>query len=264
MKKKTNKKVSAGKFKNKWTVVSVLAIFVFISVIFLPASRNFVKDISSKLSTLADVLSSVLVSETNDFRSTNNENSLVENSLLMSAAQMKADDMAKKGYFSHIAPNGDKPWVWFDKVGYKYSFAGENLAVDFTESSDVTEAWINSAKHKANLLDKNFTEIGIGISKGIYEGHQTIFVVQFFGKPLANNNTEEKGTLTSNLSSETKPDTAVVAKRTLSNGEVLGEQSNNSTQENDQTKWFVISIAGILLILVIFLKVLTVKKEKRY
>ena len=183
---KFKKKLFKKNSKNIWAGISVLAILFFISSFFIPTSRDFIKNVASKVSSLADVLSSVLVVETNEYRSINNEAVLVESSLLTNAAQMKANDMALKGYFSHIGPSGEKPWFWFEKIGYKYSYAGENLAVDFTESEDVTEGWINSAKHKANLLNTNFTEIGIGVAKGMFEGHETTFVVQFFGKPFDN------------------------------------------------------------------------------
>jgi len=251
--------------KNKflWPIISVVVIALIVSAFFMPFSQKFLKYISSKISQFATVLSSTLVLGTNEFRATNNETALAESPLLMSAAQMKADDMAKKGYFSHVAPNGDLPWVWFNKVGYDYSYAGENLAVDFTESSDVTDAWINSAKHKANLLNTNFTEIGIGIATGIYEGHGTTFVVQFFGKPFVNNNVENVGTVSSQkLSKSINSETAVVTRSDLPDGEVLGTEANQ-TDNNDQTTMFAILGAGLLIIVVIILKIITTRKSRR-
>jgi hypothetical protein len=59
--------------------------------------------------------------------------------------------------------------------------AGENLAVNFVEAESVGAAWMNSAGHKANILNKNFEDIGIGIAQGEYQGHMAIFVVQMFG-----------------------------------------------------------------------------------
>jgi hypothetical protein len=68
-------------------------------------------------------------------------------------------------------------------VGYKYSAAGENLAINFVESKDINDAWMRSPGHRANILNNKFTEVGIAAAQGIYRGRQTIFVVQFFGKP---------------------------------------------------------------------------------
>src|SRR5512141_2060134 len=56
---------------------------------------------------------------------------LKRNALLDKSAQMKADDMAERHYWAHEGPNGELPWGFFDKVGYEYSFAGENLARDY-------------------------------------------------------------------------------------------------------------------------------------
>ncbi len=65
--------------------------------------------------------------------------------------------------------------------GYNYLMAGENLAVNFIQAEDVETAWMNSPGHKANILNKNFANIGIGISQGQFQGHTAIFVVQEFG-----------------------------------------------------------------------------------
>ena len=130
---------------------------------------------------LADIFASALVSGTNQFRESQGEKDLKASDLLSRAAQLKADDMAAKGYFSHMSPSGDMPWVWFDAVGYDYASAGENLAIDFVDSKDVVTAWENSPKHRHNLLNNDFAEVGIGLATGIYQGKQATFVVQFFG-----------------------------------------------------------------------------------
>lgn len=108
---------------------------------------------------------------------------LVYNSLLAKAAQTKADDMLARGYFSHNTPDGRTPWSFIVAAGYNYLMAGENLAVNFTEAENVETAWMNSPGHRANILNKNFEEIGIGISEGEYQDHTAIFVVQMFGVP---------------------------------------------------------------------------------
>ncbi|MCX6717715.1 MAG: CAP domain-containing protein [Candidatus Taylorbacteria bacterium] len=264
-----NKKFFKKNSKNIWAGISVLAIFFFVSAFFIPTSRDFLKNVASKVSSLADVLSSVLVVETNEYRSINNESTLAESTLLTNAAQMKANDMAIKGYFSHVAPNGDKPWYWFKKIGYKYSYAGENLAVDFTESEDVTEGWINSAKHKANLLNTNFTEIGIGVAKGMFEGHETTFVVQFFGKPFnkvvsnvvtssvkISSTTVESKKINENiiqLTASTSPTTAVVTRSDIPNGAVLGAETNADGENMDSQKVMFIFIGAFVLILVVLM-----------
>ncbi len=115
---------------------------------------------------LASIISSVLVDLANNDREDININTLTVNPLLTLAAQKKADDMAKKGYFSHTSPDGLTPWHWFQEAGYIFKYAGENLAINFSDSGDVEKAWMNSLKHRENILNANFTEIGIAIAKG--------------------------------------------------------------------------------------------------
>ncbi|MDQ3076261.1 MAG: CAP domain-containing protein [bacterium] len=133
---------------------------------------------------LAAVLPGVLTSITNDERAQNNAPKLALSETLTRAATMKAQDMATKGYFAHTSPEGKTPWYWFNQVGYQYAYAGENLAVNFFESNDVAQAWMNSPTHRANIVKKDYTEIGIGIASGIYEGKETVFVAQLFGTPI--------------------------------------------------------------------------------
>jgi hypothetical protein len=124
-----------------------------------------------------------IISLTNESRSEFSLSALTENSLLDKAAQTKADDMLAKGYFSHNTPDGKTPWDFIVAAGYDYVMAGENLAINFTEAESVETAWMNSPGHKANILNKDYQEIGIGISQGAYQGHDAIFVVQMFGTP---------------------------------------------------------------------------------
>ena len=134
---------------------------------------------------LAAVLPGALTALTNTDRAQNGVQELTEDSLLVKAAQEKADDMAAKGYFSHVTPDGKTPWYWLDQVGYRYTYAGENLAVNFTDSKDVEDAWMKSPAHHANLVKPEFTQIGIAVASGIYKGQNATFVVQFFGTPAA-------------------------------------------------------------------------------
>jgi uncharacterized protein YkwD len=136
------------------------------------------------LNSLSAVYASVLVNLTNQNRTEANISELKVNSILEKAAQMKADDMAAKSYFAHDSPEGRSPWYWFGQAGYKYTYAGENLAVNFENSNDVETAWMNSRGHFLNIMNSKFTEIGIATSTGIYKGRQAIFVVQMFGAPL--------------------------------------------------------------------------------
>lgn len=103
------------------------------------------------------------------------------NSMLSQAAQAKGADMLNKGYWAHVAPDGTQPWTFFTDFGYKYRYAGENLARDFSSASSAVEAWMNSASHRENLLSSKYKEIGIGVVEGNLAGVDTTIIVQFFG-----------------------------------------------------------------------------------
>lgn len=153
-------------------VIVIEGLFITQTLFVLPNSSYF-----------AAIFASVLVDQTNEKRLAEKLGGLTPNPLLEKAAQLKADDMAEKGYFSHNAPDGTTPWHWFNEVGYNYAAAGENLAVNFTDSKDVTEAWLSSPTHRANIMNANYTEIGIATAHGTYKGKDAIFVVQEFGRP---------------------------------------------------------------------------------
>lgn len=159
---------------------SVLFITVLLLTVFV-SSGVFVS-VLSKTNFLAAIFTNVLVDLANQDRAGENLPALVTNDLLVRAAQMKANDMAAKSYFAHNSPDGKTPWYWIDQAGYNFTYAGENLAVNFADSGDVNNAWMNSPGHRANIMNQNFTEIGIATAQGVYQGQPTIFVVQMFGR----------------------------------------------------------------------------------
>lgn len=132
---------------------------------------------------LAAVITASLVDLANEDRKEDALGTLKVNSVLQAAAQAKANDMAAKGYFAHVSPDGRDSWSWFKAAGYSFSYAGENLAVNFSDSEDVEKAWMDSPTHRANILNGKFTEIGIATAEGEYKGKKTTFVVQMFGRP---------------------------------------------------------------------------------
>jgi len=131
----------------------------------------------------ANLASNVLVDLTNNQRLAFNETPLILNTKLQHAAFLKGEDMSKLGYFAHESPTGVTPWYWFKEAGYTFLYAGENLAINFSESNDVENAWMASPKHKENILNTNFREIGIATVDGIYQNNATTFIVQMFGTP---------------------------------------------------------------------------------
>lgn len=162
--------------------LAMMGMFVLILLSFAVANVQSLIWIKSSW-LVSTILPAVVVSETNDARAKEDLQPLSRNSVLDRAAQMKADDMAAHSYFAHKSPDGITPWYWFKQAGYTYAYAGENLAVHFTDSTAVVDAWLKSPTHRANVMNGNYTEIGIGTAKGKYEGFDTVFVVQLFGTP---------------------------------------------------------------------------------
>ncbi|MDO8548448.1 MAG: CAP domain-containing protein [bacterium] len=132
---------------------------------------------------LAAVVPAEVIALTNGEREQNNIGDVTENILLENAAQAKAEDMAVYGYFSHTGPDGKTPWQWIAESGYKYQYAGENLAVRFIDSKDVVNAWMQSSTHRENIVKPVYTHIGIGVAQGLYEGEPATYVVQYFASP---------------------------------------------------------------------------------
>lgn len=118
-------------------------------------------------------------------RNTNGLASLNDNKTLDSATIAKCNDMLAKGYWAHFAPDGTSPWSFFLKFGYKYEYAGENLARDFPDAQSAVNAWMNSPSHKENILNPNYVDTGVGVCEGSLAGADTTIIVQFFGSPLS-------------------------------------------------------------------------------
>jgi uncharacterized protein YkwD len=136
----------------------------------------------SVLGYATDMSVSGLLSGTNQQRAANGLGALALNDTLNQAAQAKANDMMVHDYWAHVSPSGTTPWYWFSSVGYSYQTAGENLAYGFTTSSETIAGWMNSAGHRANILNGSFQEVGFGVVNApSYQGSgpQTIVVAMY-------------------------------------------------------------------------------------
>ena len=132
----------------------------------------------------ATLTKDIIISQVNPAREIQSLLPLGTSNLLTKAAEMKAQDMLDRNYFSHNDPDGKRPWQWLDKVGYKYALAGENLAKDFYDVEPLVTAWLNSPSHARNILNDYFTEIGVGVATGDMNGVQTTVVAMFVARPI--------------------------------------------------------------------------------
>jgi hypothetical protein len=162
----------------------------------------------------AAVVPAVVAELTNTERASQNLPYLATNPHLNAAAQAKAEDMASKGYFAHTSPEGRTPWYWLDQAGYKYEYAGENLAVNFANSSEVVSGWMASPTHRANIVKGVYTEVGTGVATGFYQGKEAIFVAQVYANPkLITNVKITQTTKKSNVQIKTKVSSPKIVKK---------------------------------------------------
>lgn len=132
-----------------------------------------------------------LVSLVNQERQARNLPVLSLNNSLNSVADLKVNDMLARDYFEHTSPAGITPWFWFKKIGYNYQYAGENLAMGFTQTDDVFQAWMNSPLHRDNILNPNYQEMGLAIKSGQIQNHEDTLAVLVFGRPAAERSSAE-------------------------------------------------------------------------
>jgi len=111
---------------------------------------------------------------------------LKENSKLDNTAMLKAGDMLRNQYFGHVSPTGVGIGDLAAEVGYEFISIGENLALgNFENDETLVQAWMDSPGHRENILNKNYSEIGVAVIKGTLEGKTTWLAVQHFALPLS-------------------------------------------------------------------------------
>lgn len=114
---------------------------------------------------------------TNEHRRANGLKPLTHDPELSRVAQQKSVDMHQNNYFSHTSPTYGSPFDMMRDFGIEYKTAGENIAQGQRTPEAVVEAWMNSAGHRANILNPNFTHIGVGVEQEEYHWTQ-----MFIGK----------------------------------------------------------------------------------
>lgn len=151
----------------------VLIIFVFL----YPLSAWMTPDVSAQER-------AKIIALTNTLRKSLSLNGLTENTKLNQAAAEKVDDMFINQYFAHLSPQNFDLEHFLKLVSYKnYITVGENLAMGYDNAQEVMDAWEKSPTHYSNLVDENFSQIGVALAGGSYKDTDTIFAAQYFGLP---------------------------------------------------------------------------------
>lgn len=127
-----------------------------------------------------------VVRETNEERRAAGLAPLTVNAQLAAAADAKLQDMFDQQYFDHVSPSGEGPSEVVKGAGYAYVVVGENLALgNFEDDAALVAAWMASPGHRENILNGRFSEIGVAVGRGVFEGHRVWMAVQEFGRPLS-------------------------------------------------------------------------------
>lgn len=134
-----------------------------------------------------------VVALTNERRVAEGLQPLKISSALSQAAIAKATDMFADNYWAHTAPDGRTPWDFIVGAGYRYTYAGENLAKDFGNTPQMVQAWMDSQTHRDNIVSPKYTEIGVAVVPGSLNGEDTVLVVQMFGSRTTNTASAEEG-----------------------------------------------------------------------
>ncbi len=171
---------------------------LLLTIVFLLLTSFFIQRLKvsfpSVLGVRADITSQELLILTNQERQNNGIAPLSFNEKLAEAAEKKAQDMLEYDYWAHNSPTGKTPWVFIKSSGYKYVYAGENLARGFSNTKDVVKAWMTSPDHRANMLSSNYQDVGFAVKVGELNGEETVLIVEELGNlntPIARDKTVE-------------------------------------------------------------------------
>ena len=123
-----------------------------------------------------------VVDLTNAARAQNGLPPLQVSSSLVVAAQVHSGDMARLNVLDHTLPGVAQPTLESRAaaVGYKYSWLGENIAFNYPDAPSVVAGWMNSPGHRANILNPNFTEIGVSVA---WNSLNQAYFTEEFGRP---------------------------------------------------------------------------------
>lgn len=167
-------------------LLSLPALLIYVLLFFtLNLGINTLNVISPSILGISTAISQPeLIRLTNIQREKNGLSSLSEDPRLSEAALKKGENMFEENYWAHYSPSGKDPWGFIQRAGYKYTYAGENLAKNFSNPEDVVNAWMASPTHRDNLLNSRYKNVGMAVLEGELNGQHTILVVQEFGTPV--------------------------------------------------------------------------------
>ena len=132
----------------------------------LGGNRVEVSGRTASQSSTSSSIEEAVIAQMNRERAVNGLQPLRVNAQLALAAEDRIHDLFAKHYFNHVSPDGMQPFVWAQRRGYDYSVIGENLATGYPNAARVVDGWMHSPGHRANILGRDFDEVGVAIANG--------------------------------------------------------------------------------------------------
>ena len=143
-------------------------------------ARDFGVDVAEDAGGGAAGVLGEVVDRTNAERVRRGLRALTVDQRLAAAAQAHSADMVQRGFFAHESPDGRQVWDRAVAAGYAYRKVAENIAAGQRSAEEVVRGWMESPGHRANILDGDLTQIGVGRAEG---GSYGVYWTQVFGTP---------------------------------------------------------------------------------
>lgn len=215
----------------------------------------------------SEISVSAVVKLVNESRKVSGISAVVENSILNNVAKDKVKDMLKNDYFAHTSPQGKDPWYWFGKNNYKYTAAGENLALNYDNAESQHKAWMASPTHKKNILNPTYKEIGVAVAEGKINGEETTLTVQVFGAPVVAVVNKEENQLLPAMEGKVLP-AEVAVEPEIPEKNIIPAVPNNTSQKeskayiSDKFGFFNTGNLMIIFLVVLILEIITFFVDK--
>ena len=101
------------------------------------------------------------------------------NAVLVKVAQAHSANMAKQEKMGHVL-DGKNQFERIKGTGYRYRFAGENVARGTVTMQEIMEGLMNSPGHRKNILNEKYTEVGVGMAR---DAKDVLYYTQVFASP---------------------------------------------------------------------------------